>query len=190
MSARSENITYALNDAPGPLVVSIDIIKIEEVLNNLVQNAFQFTPAHGIITVTVSTDGVRVFTEVSDSGVGIPEDKINRIFGRMYQVDEVLSKRHGGMGLGLYICRKNIEIHGGEITAHSRQGKGTSFKLSLPLYVDQSVHVKKHPYKGEERRLRHERRGPDRRSGMDRRYSERHRTSNTSSEWDSTSSLA
>ncbi len=166
--ARTENITYALNMAEGPLVVNIDAVKIEEVLNNLIQNAFKFTPSHGIITITVSTDGNTVYTEVSDSGVGIPEDKISRIFDRMYQADEVLSKRHSGIGLGLYICRKNVELLGGQITAHSKQGKGTSFKFSLPLHIDQDAEVQNRPYTGAERR-----RAMDRRSGLDRRSSAR-----------------
>ncbi|MBD3392466.1 MAG: response regulator [Chitinivibrionales bacterium] len=174
--ARQENITYALNMAPGPLVVAIDIVRMEEVLNNLIQNAFKFTPAHGIITVTVSTDGEKVFTEISDSGVGIPPEKIGRIFDRMYQADEVLSKRHGGMGLGLYISRKNVELHGGEISAHSKQGKGTSFRFDLPLHIDQSVIVRNSPYHGDERRATPRRSGVDRRQKTDRRADERRRS--------------
>jgi signal transduction histidine kinase len=172
--AREENITYALKCPPGPLVVNADIVQIEEVLNNLVQNAFKFTPAHGIITVTVSTDGERVYTEITDSGVGIPEDKIDKIFDRMYQADGVLSKRHAGIGLGLYISRANVENHGGTITVNSKQGQGTSFKFSLPLHVDQSVVVKNRPYRGEDRRGGR-RSGHDRRSKPDRRAEERRR---------------
>ncbi|MCP4601085.1 MAG: response regulator [Proteobacteria bacterium] len=167
--ARGDSITYALNMAPGPLVVQIDVVRIEEVLNNLIQNAFKFTPSHGIITVTVSTDGQNVFTEISDSGVGIPEYKLGKIFNRMYQADEVLSKRHGGIGLGLYICRRNVDLHGGKISAHSSQGKGTSFKFNLLLHVDQSVQVKNRSYVGEERRVDSHKRSAERRSGMDRR---------------------
>ena len=166
----ADRINYTLNIAPGPVVVNIDVIKIEEVLNNLIQNAFKFTPPEGSITVTVSLDDEHVYTEVFDSGVGIPEDRIGRIFERMYQADDVLSKRHGGMGIGLYICKKNVEIHGGRISAHSVQGKGTSFRFSLPLHVDQSASVKNAPYSEPDRRSQ------DRRSGMDRRSEERRRS--------------
>lgn len=168
--AAADNIAYTLNPAPGPLVVNIDVIKIEEVLNNLIQNAFKFTPANETITVTVSRDGENVYTEIADSGVGIPDEKIDRIFDRLYQADDVLSKRHGGMGIGLYICQKNVELHGGEISAHSAPGKGTTFKFSLPLYVDQSVRVKNAPYRQPERRMQ------PRRSGADRRSEERRKS--------------
>ncbi len=171
--AREENITYALNVIPGPLVVNIDVVRIEETLSNLIQNAFKFTPAHGIITVTVGTDGEQVYTEISDSGVGIPADQIDKIFDRMYQADEVLSKRHSGIGLGLYISRKNVEMNGGDISVHSRQGKGTSFRFSLPLHVDQSAVVKNQPWDGEDRRGQPRRSGQERRHGPDRRTVER-----------------
>ena len=168
--ADADRIDYKLNIAPGPVVVNVDVIKVEEVLNNLIQNAFKFTPPEGSITVTVSQDDEHVYTEVSDSGVGIPEERIGRIFERMYQADDVLSKRHGGMGIGLYICKKNVEIHGGQISAHSVPGKGTSFRFSLPLHVDQSARVKNAPYQEPERRSQ------DRRSGADRRAEERRRS--------------
>ncbi len=140
--AKLDNIDYRIQTVPGPIVVSLDIIKIEEVLNNLLQNAFKFTPPKGSIVVTVSTDGEKVFTEIADTGVGIREEETKKIFDRLHQADDVLSKRHGGMGIGLYICKKNVEIHGGEISVHSKPGKGSSFKYSLPLYVDQTAQVK------------------------------------------------
>ncbi|MCP4198167.1 MAG: response regulator, partial [Proteobacteria bacterium] len=171
--AREENITYALNVSPGPLVVNIDVVRVEEVLSNLIQNAFKFTPPHGLITVTVGTDGETVFTEISDSGVGIPEDQIDKIFDRMYQADEVLSKRHSGIGLGLYISKKNVELNGGEISVHSKQGKGTSFRFSLPLHLDQSALVKNQPWDGRDRRATPRRTGQDRRQQPDRRSAER-----------------
>lgn len=173
--AEADQITYNLNLAPEPIVVNVDVIQIEEVLNNLIQNAFKFTPQKGQITVTVSGDGESVFTEVADSGVGIADDKIERIFDRLYQADEALSKRHGGMGIGLYICKKNVEIHGGKITVLSKQGMGTSFKFSLPLYVDQSVNVKNAPHTDADRREQPRRSGADRRAGADRRSEERRR---------------
>jgi len=171
--AKEEGKTYGLNLCKGPLVVNADIVRIEEVLNNLIQNAFKYTPASGGITVTVSTDGEKVYTEVADTGVGIAAEKIDKVFDRMYQADDVLSKRHGGIGLGLYICKKNVELHGGTISVHSIQGKGTTFKFSLPLHIDQSAPVKNAPYCGEERRSVSRRSGAERRSGADRRMEER-----------------
>jgi signal transduction histidine kinase len=166
--AREEGIQFSLNLPLQSLVVDIDVVRIEEVLNNLIQNAFKFTEGGGGITVTVSTDGQTVFTEVSDTGVGIPENQHNEIFERLYQADEVLSKRHGGIGIGLYLCKRNIELHGGTITVHSRVGKGSSFKFSIPLFVNQSTEVRNKPYAGPEQRA-----VPERRTGVDRRMVER-----------------
>ncbi len=174
--AKSDNVVYTLNAAPGPIVVNVDVIKIEEVLNNLIQNAFKFTPPGGTITVTVGCDGEHVFTEVSDSGVGIPEDKIGRIFERMVQADDVLSKRHGGMGIGLYIVKKNVEIHGGRVSAHSREGKGASFKFNLPVYLDQTAHVKNPSYIPPDPNKPSKKNVAERRSGMDRRADERRKS--------------
>ncbi|MBN1308564.1 MAG: response regulator [Chitinispirillaceae bacterium] len=167
--AREEKIAYTLNCPEKPLVVNVDIIRIEEVLTNLIQNAFKFSVEGGAITVNVATDGQKVVTEVADTGMGIPEEKQARIFDRMFQADDVLSKRHGGMGLGLYIVKKNVELHGGTVGMDSREGKGTSFRFSLPLYVDQTVPVKNEPYRDEDRRQAR------RRSGRDRRDDERRR---------------
>ncbi|MBN1577456.1 MAG: response regulator [Chitinispirillaceae bacterium] len=167
--AQEEKIAYTLNCPDKPLVVNVDIIRIEEVLTNLIQNAFKFTNEGGTITVTVATDGERVVTEVADTGVGISEEKQVKIFDRMFQADDVLSKRHGGMGLGLYIVKKNTEMHGGTVAVDSREGQGTSFRFVLPLHVDQTVPVRNEPFEGEDRRQTH------RRSGRDRRADERRR---------------
>jgi signal transduction histidine kinase len=175
-TAKSENIAYTLNTVQGPIVVNADVIKIEEVLNNLIQNAFKFTPSGGSVTVTVSSDGENVFTEVADSGVGIPEDKIGRIFDRMVQADDVLSKRHGGMGIGLYVVKKNVEVHGGKVTANSKEGKGTCFKFHLPLYLDQTARVKNPSYIPAAPNATSLRPSGERRSGVDRRAEERRRS--------------
>ena len=166
--AQEEGIQFSLNLPLQSLVVDIDIVRIEEVLNNLIQNAFKFIEGGGAITVTVSTDGQMIFTEVSDTGVGIPENRYNEIFERLYQADEVLSKRHGGIGIGLYLCKRNVELHGGTISVHSRVGKGSSFKFSIPLFVDQSTEVRNKSFSGPEQRA-----VPERRAGADRRMIER-----------------
>jgi signal transduction histidine kinase len=166
--AREENISYSLDVPSNPLVANIDVIRIEEVLNNLIQNAFKFSEPGGKITLAVGTDGQQIYTEVSDTGIGIAPDRLGQIFERLYQADDVLSKRHGGIGLGLYLCRRNVELHGGKIGVRSRLGKGTSFRFTLPLYIDQSVAVKNVKHSGPERRT-----DRSRRSGVDRRMVER-----------------
>ncbi len=167
--AKDEKISYSLNIPSSPLVINADVVRIEEVLNNLIQNAFKFVDTGQSITVTVGTDGEEIFTEVADTGCGISEDLIGKVFGRLFQVDDVLSKRHGGIGVGLYLCKRNVELHGGKIHVQSKVGKGTSFRFTLPLYVDQNVNiVKTMPDIDEERRTSN-----SRRAASDRRMSER-----------------
>lgn len=167
--ARDEQKTFTLQAPETALVVRLDEVRVEEILTNLIQNALKYTSAGGSVTVCVGADGENVYTEISDTGVGIAPDKVGRIFERMFQADDVLSKRHGGMGLGLYIARRNVEHHGGTISVQSALGRGTSFRFTLPLYADQTASVRNAPFTGSERR------GGDRRTGVDRRAAERRR---------------
>lgn len=168
--AKEENISYTLNAPPSPLVVNVDIVRIEEVLNNLIQNAFKFSASGGSITVTVSTDGQEVFTEVADTGCGIADDQLDKVFGRLYQGDNVLAKSHGGIGVGLFLCKNNVELHHGKISVQSKVGRGTSFRFSLPIYIDQDA-----PVKNQVQDIPEDRRGvvPKRRTMSDRRLAER-----------------
>ena len=167
--AQEERIHYNLNVPSEPLVVNLDVIRIEEILNNLIQNAFKFTESGNTITITVGTDGQTVYTEVADTGVGIPENLLDEIFERFFQADEALSKRHAGIGVGLYLVKRNVELHGGTIAVNSREGKGSSFRFTLPLYADQSMPVKNALYSGPERRETTDRRSREDRRGRERR---------------------
>ncbi len=131
--ARQGQIRFGMDLPEAPLAVDVDLVLIEDVLRNLIQNAFKFTPPGGEIRVRVARDGARVRTEVADTGTGIPSDKLPYIFDRMVQADDVLSKSHGGIGLGLAICKKNVELLGGSIEAASEPGRGTVFTFWLPL---------------------------------------------------------
>lgn len=166
--AATRNIALKVKLPEKPLVVNIDIIRIEEILTNLIQNALKYTEADGSVTVTVSTNGHWVQTEISDTGAGIPQDRLDKVFERLYQADEVLSKRHGGIGVGLYLCKRNVERHGGTINVHSVVGKGSSFQFKLPIHIDQTVQLKNDPFSGPDQRFI-----PDRRRAIDRRGQDR-----------------
>jgi len=118
-----------------PLVVG-DKEKIYQVLENLTINAIKFTENAGRITMRATPsiqDGkasVRIY--VSDTGVGIPQQALPRIFDRFYQVDATSKRKYGGMGLGLAIARSIVEAHRGTISVHSELGKGTTFTITLP----------------------------------------------------------
>lgn len=117
-------------DVETPLRADRD--HLEQVLDNLVANAIKFSPDGGAITVSVRDAGDSVILSVSDPGVGIPEGQLDAIFGLFYQAEDPVSRRTGGMGLGLWISREIVSRHGGRIWAESRRGQGSTFNVSLP----------------------------------------------------------
>jgi PAS domain S-box-containing protein len=105
---------------------------LRRVLDNLLSNAIKFTPEDGIITVSVYPDQEWVVLRVTDTGIGIPADKLDRIFERFYQVDGSARRRYGGVGLGLALVRELVEFHGGQVEVESKVDSGTSFIVRLP----------------------------------------------------------
>ena len=130
--ATAKNQSVSLNLPAEPLQISADRAKLTVVLNNLLTNAIKFTPGGGRIMVWVEPRNGEAWVSVADSGVGIPVADLERIFERFYQVEPHLTRRQGGMGLGLPIAKAIIELHGGRIWAESVQGKGSRFTFTLP----------------------------------------------------------
>jgi signal transduction histidine kinase len=112
--------------------VRADRDHLEQVLDNLVTNAIKFSPDGGAIRVRLQDQGDQVILSVQDAGVGIPVDQLEAVFGLFYQAEDPVSRRTGGMGLGLYISKEIITRHGGQIWAESRPGEGSTFNISLP----------------------------------------------------------
>lgn len=112
--------------------VRADGAQLGEVLQNLLDNAVQYSPPGGKIEVKVHSDGRDVIFTISDTGIGIPESDLQRIFERFYRVDAARSREAGGTGLGLSIARHIVEAHGGKIWVESAVGTGSSFHFSIP----------------------------------------------------------
>lgn len=129
--ARQQQISLAIS--PTPLPVFIDRSMIEVVLGNLLDNAVQFTPQNGRIHITVQAQGSEVWFSIKDSGPGIAEAHLSRIFKRFYQVESPLHRNHGGLGLGLSIAKELVELNHGRIWAESIEGIGSEFFVSFPL---------------------------------------------------------
>lgn len=117
-------------DGGIPLVLA-DRERIQQVVTNLVHNAIKFTPAGGSVRVYAAVRGDEVVVSVRDTGVGIPEDDLPRIFERFYKADHARSS--GGTGLGLAIVRHIVQAHGGEVGAESVEGRGSTFTFTLPV---------------------------------------------------------
>ncbi|MBI5566783.1 MAG: GAF domain-containing protein, partial [Chloroflexi bacterium] len=132
VTATNSGIALRL-DAPEVVPpIAIDRDRINQVFDNLLGNAIKFSPRGGTITIGVEDKGDHLQLSVSDVGVGIPTDKLKRIFDRFYQVDGSATRRFGGAGLGLAIAKRIVESHGGEIWVESEMGHGSRFVFTLP----------------------------------------------------------
>jgi two-component system, OmpR family, sensor histidine kinase SenX3 len=109
-----------------------DETQLTSMFTNLVDNAIKYTPPGGKVEVTGGMDDREIIVMVCDTGIGIPEGKLPRIFERFYRVDKARSKATGGTGLGLSIVRHVAENHGGRVTVESTPGEGSTFTVYLP----------------------------------------------------------
>jgi signal transduction histidine kinase len=121
-------------DLPCDLpLIEGDLDYLRNVFVNLIDNSVKFTPDKGIIKISASNEDDHAHLQIADNGIGIGDTEILNIFNRFYQVDGSSTRKYGGNGLGLYICKKIIEAHKGEIWAESRQGEGTTIHVTLPF---------------------------------------------------------
>lgn len=121
--------------------------RIRQVLSNLLSNALKFTPEGGKVTVRVFPGQDCIFCSVEDTGIGIPEEALPRVFGRFEQVREAAAQARGpkGAGLGLAIAKAIVEAHGGRLVVKSKPGRGTTFTFSIPLYdTGRTTHAQTH----------------------------------------------
>lgn len=115
-------------------IVSVDLKRLSMAMNNLINNAVAFTPPGGAITVKASMRQNEVVISVIDTGVGLEQEQLDRIFIEFYQVEDYMTRHHGGLGIGLSITKAIIEAHGGHIWAESEgKGKGAHFNFTLPI---------------------------------------------------------
>lgn len=124
---------------PGLPLVLGDRDRINQVFDNLLGNAIKFSPEGGTITVRIRDEGGFLRTEVVDTGIGIPVDRLDRIFDRFYQVNGSMARRFGGTGLGLAIVKGIIESHGGQVGVESELGRGSTFFFTLPRLTKEEM---------------------------------------------------
>jgi signal transduction histidine kinase len=123
-----------LNIEGGDALVNVDRLKLGMALTNILNNAIKFTPNGGKITLSIAQRPREAWIMVSDNGIGIPDGQAEKIFDEFYQVEDHMTRRHNGMGIGLSIARGMVQAHGGRLWAESEgTGKGSTFYIALPL---------------------------------------------------------
>jgi len=131
--AKPKKITLLKSYGETDHYLDVDGVKINIAVSNLVKNALRFTDPGGTITIKIEEDSGYMKVSVSDTGIGIPAKDLPKVFDRFFQVEEHLTRKHGGMGLGLSVAKSMVELHGGRIWAESEAGKGSTFTFLLPI---------------------------------------------------------
>lgn len=133
LQAKAKKFNWIINLPPAPVMAKVEPELLQQAVVNLIQNACKYTPAEGTIEVQLKTDAREVCIAVKDTGIGIPEADLARIFERFYRVEGGRSRaKGGGFGLGLAIAEQIVRLHGGLLTADSVVGQGSTFIISLP----------------------------------------------------------
>jgi signal transduction histidine kinase len=114
-------------------LVKADYEQLRHVLRNLIGNAVKFNKEGGSVTIEAAKKKDMVEICVSDTGIGIPKNKLSKIFGLLYQVDSSMTRSYGGTGMGLAIVKEIVEAHGGKIEVESEPGNGSRFCFTLPI---------------------------------------------------------
>jgi signal transduction histidine kinase len=130
--ARQQGLQLKMVGAAEVGVIKADRSKFKQVLYNLLSNAVKFTPAPGSITVTVKDSAEQLTVSVEDTGIGMKAEDLPKLFREFEQIDGSYTRRYQGTGLGLALCRRFVEMHGGRIWAESEFGKGSTFTFTIP----------------------------------------------------------
>jgi PAS domain S-box-containing protein len=139
VAVEKAGLTLEIQVEPDLPPVFGDPTHLSQVLDNLLGNALKFTPAGGSIRVSLAKRDKELVLDVSDDGVGIPDDQVERVFERFYQVDGSMSRRFGGAGLGLALVKEVVDAHSGKVYLESVVDQGSKFTVTLPIAQTQDV---------------------------------------------------
>ena len=134
LAARSRHIELRAELPRHALIVDGDLVRLEEVFNNLISNALKYSPEGARVTLRATREGSKAVVEVQDTGFGLAPAMIDRVFELFTQAETSLDRSQGGLGIGLTLVRSLVELHGGTITASSPGlGQGSTFRVEIPL---------------------------------------------------------
>jgi signal transduction histidine kinase/ActR/RegA family two-component response regulator len=144
--AKSRGLTVTMHPASGPAYVNADPVRMEQIVSNVLSNAVKYTPSGGTIDVWIERDDTDVIVRVRDTGRGIEPDMLPRIFDIFTQGDVTIDRAEGGMGIGLTLVKKLVELHDGSVEAHSAgKGSGSEFVIRVPLMREAPASVQAAP---------------------------------------------
>ena len=135
--ANLKNVDILVEGNTQPVIVTGDRVILAQVIGHLLDNAVKFNRPGGQVRVRATQSSAETSIEIEDTGMGIPLTDLNKIFDLFYQVEGHMARAQGGLGLGLAIAQRGVELHGGHITAESTLGQGSRFTITLPLSVEQ-----------------------------------------------------
>jgi signal transduction histidine kinase len=134
--AESRNMTLEVNLKEAPEYCYADPKRLKQIVLNLVNNAFRYTPEGGTVTIIAKEQDGDFLFSVQDTGMGIAPEDVNKIFDRFYRTDRSRDRESGGSGLGLAITKALVDAHGGWIKVDSQLNEGTTFTIMLPGWKD------------------------------------------------------
>ncbi|MEO6461472.1 MAG: HAMP domain-containing sensor histidine kinase, partial [Candidatus Eisenbacteria bacterium] len=141
--AEAKKVSLQTRSEHADIHIEADLELLKQLILHLGGNAIKFTAPGGAVCITADADDKGLVLTVEDTGIGIPEDQLGRIFERFYQVDQSLVRRFGGTGLGLALCKSIAEVHGGSIEVRSVIGEGSTFTVRLPRRAPNRTHEAK-----------------------------------------------
>jgi CheY-like chemotaxis protein len=138
LDALQHNLTIDL--PTHDVVLEADVVRLTQVLANLLNNAAKYTPRGGTIRIEGRHEGREVTVSVTDNGIGIPQEMLPKVFDMFVQVDKSLERAQGGLGIGLSLVKRLVGLHGGSVEGHSKGlGAGSKFVVRLPAKEDSAV---------------------------------------------------
>jgi two-component system, sporulation sensor kinase E len=137
-----KNIRIEYEVEKGLKTIIADRVKFKQILYNLLNNAIKFSSEGGKVTITAKPEGHMVEISVKDEGIGIHEADYARVFLPFVQVDESISRKHGGVGLGLALVKRFVELHGGQVWVEASPGIGSTFTFRIPKRPENKIHGK------------------------------------------------
>ncbi|MGG2466442.1 sensor histidine kinase [Paraclostridium bifermentans] len=135
--AKQKNIEVIFDTDVEEKIISFDLDKMERIILNILSNSIKFTKEQGKIEIYIRESNDMLEIEISDDGIGIPQNKLNSIFERFKQVENNTIRSGEGSGIGLYLVKSLVDMHGGDIAVESELGSGTTFKISIPAELEE-----------------------------------------------------